>query len=131
MSDEESKASEAPGASQQPEASASVSDQILATETFSEPIREETFPELPRHSSPLVPSDKPYDPNEDRESVRSVVAVTLLVLLFGTVVFSFLVLMAKLIPFSELKDLLTIVFGPIITLLGAVTGFYYGEKSRS
>lgn len=32
---------------------------------------------------------------------------------------------------EDLKDLLTIIFGPIITLLGAVTRFYYGEKSNS
>jgi hypothetical protein len=77
------------------------------------------------------PEDKPYNPNRDRENVRSFVAKGLLILLLGTVAVSFICLSAGWISKEDLKDLLTIIFGPIITLLGAVTGFYYGEKSNS
>ena len=31
---------------------------------------------------------------------------------------------------DALKALLEITFGPIVALVGAVTGFYFGEKSR-
>lgn len=82
-------------------------------------------PELPN------PGDKPYNPNRDRENVRSFVAKGLFLLLVGTVIVSFTSLSFGWISKEDLKDLLTIVFGPIITLLGAVTGFYYGEKSNS
>lgn len=86
---------------------------------------------LPKSPGLPAPEDRPYNPNRDRENVRSFVAKGLLLLLLGTVAVSFICLSAGWISKEDLKDLLTIVFGPIITLLGAVTGFYYGEKASS
>jgi len=88
------------------------------------------FTDLPLTGLPS-PSDKPYNPHRDRENVRSFVAFGLLALLIIVVIASYVCLSAGWIAKDDLKDLLTIVFGPIITLLGAVTGFYYGEKSNS
>jgi hypothetical protein len=93
-------------------------------------IPEVVFAENPVGLSLEQPSDKPYDPGRDREFVRSWVAYGLLGLLIVIVLLSFIALWAHGITKDDLKEILTIFFGPIITLLGAVTGFYYGEKSK-
>lgn len=94
-------------------------------------VKEVSLPDLPSDPQLLLPDEKPYNPNRDREWVRSIVAYGILALLSVTVIASFACLAGGWINKEDLKDLLTIVFGPIITLLGAVTGFYYGERSRS
>jgi hypothetical protein len=49
------------------------------------------------------PGEQPYNPNRDRENVRSFVAKGLLILLLGTVVVSFVCLSAGWINKDDLK----------------------------
>jgi hypothetical protein len=69
-------------------------------------------------------SNKPYDPSQLREQVR-----------LGLVVACMLVLLALLAccykfatNFSEFKDLLVIVFGPIVAIVSSVVAFYFAER---
>jgi hypothetical protein len=69
------------------------------------------------------------DPIEGRrEWVRSALAGALILLLFFVVVITFVGALASADPMSNLRSVLEIVLAPIIGLVGAVTGFYFGEK---
>lgn len=76
----------------------------------------------------LEPSTVPYNSDQDRERVRGHVALGLIWLLALVVVGSFVGLVTKTMEMKDLKELLTIVLGPLIALVGAATGFYFGEK---
>jgi hypothetical protein len=74
-----------------------------------------------------------YDPAQDRERVRGRIAQILVWLLVGIVVVSlgagvWLGLKTEE-GIESLKLVLELVLTPIIGLVGAVTGFYFGEKS--
>lgn len=75
----------------------------------------------------------PYDPAEDRERVRGRIAQTLVWLLVSIAGLS-LIVGAWLALRTEngieaLKIVLELILTPIVGLVGAVTGFYFGEKS--
>lgn len=86
--------------------------------------------------------EKAYDPSPDREKLRGIIA--------GTLVFTFVVLIVLVgltglltvslchakdacnTDIAELKTVravIELVLTPLVGLVGAVTGFYYGEKS--
>jgi hypothetical protein len=89
----------------------------------SDPKEKEAAPGLAR------PPSFPYDPSHDREKKRGHIAMTLVCLLFAIVAASFVYILFRLCDIETLKSLLEIVFAPIVGLVGAVTGFYFGEKS--
>ncbi|MCW5773291.1 MAG: hypothetical protein KIT16_16745 [Rhodospirillaceae bacterium] len=78
------------------------------------------------------PTTKPYDPAKERETRRGWIAMLLIALLIGIVIFGFVTLWfgpgGKLTA-AELKDFLAILIGPVVGLVGTVAGFYFGEKS--
>lgn len=74
------------------------------------------------------PTTVPYNSDQDRERIRGVVALSLVGLLAAVVLGSFIGLATGWIPMRDLKELLTIVLGPLIALVGAATGFYFGGK---
>lgn len=76
------------------------------------------------------PNTEPYEPTRDREKVRGKIAIWLLTLLILMVVFSFVSIAFKWMDIPTLKSLVEIFFTPLIGLVSAVTGFYYGEKAR-
>lgn len=101
--------------------------------------------------NPLAPvpyeiPEKPYDPTKDREKKRGEIALILVFTLVGVVSVSFVVFAIKAFFFGcvectaeqsefakfvdSLSELLELIFAPLIGLIGAVTGFYFGEKSR-
>ncbi|MGH6662554.1 MAG: hypothetical protein ACREB6_13525 [Rhodospirillales bacterium] len=73
---------------------------------------------------------KPYDPEEDRERLRGVIAIIIVGLLVGIVIFSFVTLWFKWVAVTDLKSVLELVLSPIVALVGSVTGFYYGGRSK-
>jgi hypothetical protein len=80
---------------------------------------------------PPDPSLKDYNPEQDREQMRGTIARMLLWLLIAVIVLSFAVLACSDDKrWVYLKEFLTIVFGPLTTLIGAVTGFYYGSVQK-
>lgn len=83
--------------------------------------------------STSTPEMATYDPAEDRERVRGRIAQILVWLLVGIVVVSLGAGIGLGLRVEEgiesLKLVLELVLTPIIGLVGAVTGFYFGERS--
>jgi hypothetical protein len=76
---------------------------------------------------------KPYDPAPEREKKRGLIALVLVAALCGIIVLAFafvFVMPVTTTNIEALKSVLEIIFAPIVGLVGAVTGFYFGEKSR-
>jgi hypothetical protein len=73
-----------------------------------------------------------YDPSEDRERKRGQIALGLIGLLAGIAAVSLLFVMfaATAERADAVKGVVELLFGPIVGLVGAVTGFYFGAKSK-
>nr|WP_294528688.1 hypothetical protein [uncultured Rhodopila sp.] len=81
----------------------------------------------------IRPEEKPYDPAPEREKKRGIIALVLVSALCGIIVLAFVYVFVAPAPgpnIEVLKTVLEIIFAPIVGLVGAVTGFYFGEKSR-
>lgn len=70
-----------------------------------------------------------YNPEPVRDKLRGQIALYLIVLLAAIVVASFLHLYAAPWHSEKLVTILQILFGPITTLVGAATGYYFGANS--
>lgn len=90
----------------------------------------------------------PYDPAPDRERKRGQIAIWLIVLLMALSLVPFVLILVRGVcvaaetnvasvpdgtcsglPDVALMEVLTLVFTPVVALVGAATGFYFGEKS--
>ena len=89
-----------------------------------------TRSEPPPAAKPLTVSTEPYDPTRDRERVRGRIAFIVVGVFAGVVL---LPLGAAFVTsdetFKRLIDTLGVLLPAVATLVGAVTGFYYGEKA--
>lgn len=82
-----------------------------------------------------------YDPSRDRETTRGKIAMNLVWTLIGLVMATFLMALVNVLVCSgtacnasasnmeAVKVIVQLLLTPIVALVGAVTGFYYGEKS--
>lgn len=71
-----------------------------------------------------------YDPRPQEDGARRTIAYLLIGLLW-LIVGGILILLAfSAITVADLKEF-AVVLGPIVTLVSAATGFYYGTKSTS
>lgn len=89
--------------------------------------------EVERAAGLSSPEERPYDPAPEREKKRGLIALILVSALCGIIVFAFAFI--SFVPAAStnievLKSVLEIIFAPIVGLVGAVTGFYFGEKAR-
>jgi hypothetical protein len=87
--------------------------------------------------------EKPFDPSPARENIRGQVALWLIWTLVGVialVVVSAIVMAGiclniacsdKAIELAPLRTVVELILTPLVGLVGAVTGFYFGEKSAS
>lgn len=108
----------------------------------------EINPAPARISSPSdviqAPIEEPYDPAPARENVRGMIALLLVWTLVAVV--ALVMIVALIIAYGcRLKDscspetadlksirsVIELVLTPLVGLVGAVTGFYFGEKSAS
>jgi uncharacterized integral membrane protein len=66
-----------------------------------------------------------------RRTMQETFTVTLVGMLCALVIFVFVSIFSRAdaLEFNELKDLITVVLSPIVTLLSAVAGFYFGANS--
>ena len=91
-----------------------------------------TKSEADENARPLTVFDTPeYDPAPEREKIRGIIALTLILLLVGTVLLSFLSLWLEWVTAKDLESLLKLVLAPIVALAGSAIGFYFGGKSGS
>ena len=80
-------------------------------------------------TAPAPPATAPFDISKEQETARATIAYLLLLLLAVTVALGFLLLWAKPYHWDKLNALMQIVFGPIVALVGAATGYYFGAAS--
>jgi hypothetical protein len=74
----------------------------------------------------------PYNPTHDREKKRGLIALSLVAILGLIVVAALVYVFFTTAPdMDAMKTLLELLFTPIVGLVGAVTGFYFGEKQSS
>jgi hypothetical protein len=69
-----------------------------------------------------------YDPASDREKVRGILALSLVITLIGVVVASLLVVLLVPDNVGALGEVLQLILSPLVGLVGAATGFYYGSR---
>lgn len=73
--------------------------------------------------------EKPYDPRQFEDEARKNIAYSLIALLFLVVIWIFLLLCRKVVSISDLKEF-SVILSPLLTLVSAATGFYYGTKNQ-
>ena len=84
----------------------------------------------------------PYDPSRDRESMRGKIAMRLVWTLMALVAGAFGLAVASVVicgssacnaataSMEQVKTIVELLLTPMVGLVGAVTGFYFGEQSR-
>ena len=77
-----------------------------------------------------IPQGNRFDPEPQREIIRGKIALRLLWTLVGVLLLTFISMWLKMEE-EKLRTVLTIIFGPLVTLVSAATGFYYGSGNRS
>lgn len=75
-------------------------------------------------------SEGDYDPSKDRENMRGTIAIVLISILASEIGASFVFIWIHPDRSKDLHDLLTVVFGPLIALVGAATGYYYAGNKK-
>ena len=81
----------------------------------------------PGLSTPEVTGN--YDPGRYQDATRSYIAYWLLGLLTLMVAGGFgMLLIVPTVTFENLKSILELVFGPVVALVSAATGFYFGAQ---
>lgn len=84
----------------------------------------------PGLSTPEIRGD--YDPGRYQDATRSYIAYWLLGLLTLMVAGGFgMLLIVPTVTFENLKSILELVFGPIVALVSAATGFYFGAQQSA
>jgi hypothetical protein len=106
-------------------------------------LRQVGAPESESDQATTKPDDVPYDPAADRESVRGQIAmwlvVTLVLLVLAVAVIGVVTAVlcgssgkcsADTVELKSVRAIVELILTPLVGLVGAVTGFYFGEKSR-
>ena len=91
-----------------------------------------------------APTEIPYDPAPARENVRGTIALLLVWTMVGVIALVALVgvvtaynchlkdtCTAETTDLKSIRSVIELVLTPLVGLVGAVTGFYFGEKSAS
>jgi hypothetical protein len=92
-----------------------------------EVIVEDLTGEEPLAPGLLTPVLIPFNPEPQRERLRGWIAIGLLGMLALVLLCSFVSLWLK-IDNESLRNVLTILVGPLVALVSAATGFYYGSR---
>jgi hypothetical protein len=91
------------------------------------PVEARPGTELPGLLPPIT--GEAWNASKHLATSRRFIAHWLLAMLSGVLFVSWLTVILSLATFEDVQALMTIVFAPMIGLVGAATGFYFGEKS--
>jgi len=83
--------------------------------------------ELPEVEPP--PTEKPYEPDRDRERVRGRIAYGLLALIAALTI-TLMVMAIRGTSLDDLTKLHAIILTPLITLTSGIVGFYFGAQTK-
>jgi hypothetical protein len=72
-----------------------------------------------------------YERERHLAESRRFIAYWLLGILSGILILAWGTLLTGWVNFQDIQALMTIVFAPIVGLVGAATGFYFGERNGS
>ena len=102
-----------------------VEDKDLTTEDGT--LDSATFGQL----VPEGPVLQPFNIAKEQEKVRGQIAQALVAMLAVIILLAFLSLWVYSSTFSDLEKLMTIIFGPVIALVGTAIGYYFGGKTAT
>jgi hypothetical protein len=74
---------------------------------------------------------RPFNKEKMQESVRGNIAIGLIALLAATVIASFVLIWVHPDRNKEVHDWLDVTFNPLVALVGAATGYYFGSHSAT
>lgn len=80
---------------------------------------------------PTIPSPQAgaaYDPRPQEDGARRTIAYLLIGLLWLVIAAMFLLIAFGSVAVADIKDF-AVILGPVVTLVSAATGFYYGTKT--
>ena len=80
---------------------------------------------------PLPETPLPYNPEKTRENYRGVIALILIALMAAIIAVSFALLWLHPDRNKDLQQFFSIVYGPVVALVGAATGYYFGSQSAN
>ncbi len=72
-----------------------------------------------------------YDPSKDRESMRGTIALSLIGIFAATIAGAFALVWIHPDRSKELHELLGLILGPLVALVGAATGYYFGSQAKA
>jgi len=84
-----------------------------------------------RYKPPMSVTTQPYDPRPDEDAARRHIAYTLISLLIAVCLATFSTLWWTAVPVESLLKVVQMLLGPLIALVSAATGFYYGTKASN
>lgn len=91
--------------------------------------REDQTAEAVAQQAPLRLAVAPYDPRREREGVRGWIAKALFWLIVAILGVLGLALLLKGIGIGDVEKFVATLLTPVLTLFGAVMGFYFGERA--
>jgi hypothetical protein len=74
--------------------------------------------------------EKPYDPKPQEDKARRWIAFILLFILGTIVIWTLILVTVNPTYLDTVSKLLQIILGPVIALVSAATGFYFGSKAK-
>lgn len=78
-----------------------------------------------------APCDKPYDITEAQDKLRIWMTKSLFYLIASFIAICVIAYIGWPEKYLNIKDILSGIFVPLITLFGTILGFYFGGKSAS
>ena len=96
-------------------------------------VLDATVPDADAAPDLETPTSRAYDPDEFKDQARKRITYWLLALLSLLISFAFagLFIIEGKPSFEHLKSLVELLLGPLIALVSAATGFYFGAQSGS
>jgi len=73
----------------------------------------------------------PYNPEKTRENYRGIIALILIGLMSTLIAASFALFWIHPDRSKDLQQFFSLIFGPVVALVGAATGYYFGSQSAN
>ena len=77
------------------------------------------------------PSTAPFDPSPEREKIRGYIALGLVILLAIVVLVPLIALVICREIDGQLEKVIQLLMSPLVGIVGAVIGFYFGGRDKS